>query len=64
MVAVPDLYHRHGRLIGFEPAEREADPTLVDRLWELLASLTDEGIQADLDATLDALRIGPPSASA
>ena len=57
-VAVPDLYHRHGRLIGFEPAERAADPTLVDHLWRLLASLTDEGIQADLDATLDALRIG------
>jgi carboxymethylenebutenolidase len=54
-VAVPDLYHRHGRLIGFEPAEREADPTLVDRLWELLRSLTDDGIQADLDATLAVL---------
>ena len=59
VVAVPDLYHRHGRLIGYEPHEREADPTLVDRLWELLASLTDEGIQADLDATLAALEIGP-----
>ena len=58
-VAVPDLYHRHGRLIGYEPHEREADPTLVDRLWELLASLTDEGIQADLDATLATLEIAP-----
>ena len=28
-VAVPDLYHRHGRLI-YESHEREADPTLVD----------------------------------
>lgn len=58
-VAVPDLYHRHGRLVGFEPHEREADPTLVDRLWEMLASLTDDGIQADLDATLDRLDVGP-----
>lgn len=58
-VAVPDLYHRHGRLIGFEPHEREADPTLVDRLWEMLESLTDDGVQADLDATLDALDIAP-----
>ncbi len=58
-VAVPDLYHRHGRLIGYEPHEREADPTLVDRLWELLASLTDEGIQADLDATLATLGVAP-----
>ena len=58
-VAVPDLYHRHGRMIGFEPEERAADPALVDRLWELLASLTDAGIQSDLDATLAALRIDP-----
>jgi carboxymethylenebutenolidase len=58
-VAVPDLYHRHGRLIGFEPHERAADPTLVDRLWELLRSLTDEGIQADLDVTLETLAIAP-----
>lgn len=58
-VAVPDLYHRHGRLIGFEPHEREADPAIVDRLWVMLRSLTDEGIQADLDATLETLEIGP-----
>ena len=58
-VAVPDLYHRHGRLIGFEPHERAADPTLVDRLWEMLASLTDDGIQTDLDATIEALEIAP-----
>jgi carboxymethylenebutenolidase len=58
-LAVPDLYHRHGRLIGFEPDGREADPTLVDRLWELLRSLSDEGVQADLDATLAAVGLGP-----
>jgi len=58
-VAVPDLYHRHGRLIGFELHEREADPTIVDRLRELLASLTDEGIQADLDVTLGSLAVEP-----
>jgi carboxymethylenebutenolidase len=54
-VVVPDLYHRHGRMIGFEQSEREADPTLVDRLWALLRSLTDDGVQADLDATLAAV---------
>jgi carboxymethylenebutenolidase len=58
-VAVPDLYHRHGRMIGFEPHEREADPTLVDRLWALLGSLTDDGIQADLDATIETLNVAP-----
>jgi carboxymethylenebutenolidase len=58
-VIVPDLYHRHGRLIGYELHEREADPTLVDRLWELLGSLTDDGIQSDLDATLGPLKLSP-----
>ena len=51
-VLVPDLYHRHGRMLGWELHEREADPTIVDRLWELLGTLTDAGIQADLDDTL------------
>lgn len=51
----PDLYHRHGRMLGWEPHEREADPTLVDRLWDMLNSLTDDGVQADLDATLSQL---------
>lgn len=52
-VVVPDLYHRHGRLLGWELHEREADPSIVERLWELLATLTDDGIQTDLDAALD-----------
>lgn len=56
-VAVPDLYHREGRMIGYEPDEREADPSLVDHMRELLASVTDEGIQADLDVTLETLGI-------
>lgn len=53
-VVVPDLYHRHGRMIGYELHEREADPTLVDHLWELLHSLDDQQIQDDLDATIAA----------
>ena len=58
-VVVPDLYHRAGRLIGYEPHERVADPTIIDRLWKLVRGLTDDGIQADLDATLDAIELGP-----
>lgn len=54
-VFVPDLYHRHGRMLGWEQHEREADPSLVDRLWAMLGTLTDAGIQADLDATLAAI---------
>jgi len=54
-VVVPDLYHRHGRLIGFTPEQTRADPTLVGRIWEMIRSLSDDGIQSDLDATLGAL---------
>lgn len=54
-VLVPDLYHRHGRMLGWELHEREADPSILDRLWEMLRSLTDAGVQADLDATVSAL---------
>ena len=57
-VIIPDLYHRHGRMIGYELHEREADPTLVDKLWSMLDTLDDEDIQADLDATLDATGFG------
>ncbi|MBA3745551.1 dienelactone hydrolase family protein [Sporichthya sp.] len=54
-VIVPDLFHRQGRLIGFEPAERAADPSLTDKLWEMIRSLTDDGIQADGHAALTAV---------
>jgi len=54
-VATPDLYHRRGRLIGFEPAQVAAKPELRDELWGHLQSLTDEGIQHDLDVALAAL---------
>src|SRR5918995_2369177 len=37
-VAVPDVYRGHGRLVGFEHHAREVDPTLVDRLGEMLES--------------------------
>jgi carboxymethylenebutenolidase len=56
-VAVPDLYHRHGRLLGWELHERQQDPSIAERLWDLLRSLTDAGIQADLDAVLNAVDV-------
>ncbi|MGH1493708.1 MAG: dienelactone hydrolase family protein [Acidimicrobiales bacterium] len=57
-VIVPDLYHRQGRLLGWELHERQADPSIVDRIWALLESLTDAGIQADIDAALEAVGVG------
>jgi carboxymethylenebutenolidase len=53
-VVIPDLYHRHGRMIGYEPAERAADPSLTDQMMALVRSLTDDGIQSDMDAGLAA----------
>jgi len=59
LVVVPDLYHRHGRLIGFTPEQTRADRSLVDRIWEMIRSLSDDGIQSDFDATLRALPVVP-----
>lgn len=61
-VLIPDLYHRHGSMIGYELQEREADPSLVEHLWEMLSSLTDDGIQADMDTTLRHFAIPPTEA--
>ena len=54
-VILPDLYHRHGRMIGYGPTEMAADPGAPERLSGLMASLTDDGIQNDLDAALEAV---------
>ncbi len=62
-VILPDLYHRHGRMIGYGPAEMAADPGAPERLSVLMASLTDEGIQNDLDAALDAVAADRPTGS-
>jgi len=48
-VVVPDLYHRHARLFGVTPAQRDADPSLVGRMRELMGTLDDGEIQQDMD---------------
>ncbi len=53
---VPDLYHREERLFNVTPAKREADPSLVDRLRELMGTLTDDHIQQDMDDAMAAVR--------
>ena len=62
-VVLPDLYHRHGRMIGYGPAELAASPGAQDQLTSLMTSLTDEGIQNDLDAALDAVAADRPAGS-
>lgn len=52
VVITPDLYHRQGRLLGIEPEQRAADPSLSQTMWGWLSSLTDEGIQHDFDRAL------------
>ena len=49
-VVMPDLYHRHGRMLGWEASEA-TDETRA-KAWEMLRSLTDDGIQRDLDDAL------------
>ena len=62
-VILPDLYHRHGRMIGYGPAEAAADPGAQDHMMTLLRSLTDDGIQNDLDAALEAVAADRPAGS-
>ena len=62
-VIIPDLYHRHGRMIGYSHDQANADPEAHPRLNQLMASLTDDGIQNDLDAALDALAAERPAGS-
>ena len=62
-VVLPDLYHRHGRMIGYGPDELAADPAAGRHLSVLMASLTDEGIQDDLDAALGAVAADRPARS-
>ncbi len=54
-VVMPDLYHRHGRMIGFMPDEATEETRA--QTWMMLESLTDAGIQSDLDATLAAIGV-------
>lgn len=54
-VAIPDLWHRHGRLIGYEPADIAADPSRRAHIGEMLGTLTDAGTTMDREAALAAL---------
>jgi carboxymethylenebutenolidase len=46
-------------MVGFGPEEMAADPEAGTKIMTMLTSLTDDGIQHDLDVTLEAL--GTPS---
>lgn len=56
-VVMPDLYHRHGRMLGWESADA-TDETRA-KVMEMLYSLTDDGIQSDLDDALAVIDLEP-----
>jgi carboxymethylenebutenolidase len=53
-VITPDLHHRHGRLLHFEPKDFAADPDARPTVMGWIASMTDAQIQHDLDDALAA----------
>ncbi len=57
-VITPDLHHRHGRLLGYEPKDRVADPSVGDVIMGWIASMTDDQIQHDFDRALAACGVG------
>ena len=57
-VVVPDLHHRHGRLLHFEPKDVASDPDARPTIMGWIASMTDDAIQHDLDAALAATGVG------
>ncbi len=54
-VAIPDLWHRHGRLIGYEVADVVADPSRRQHVMEMLATFDDVAIDMDVDAAISAI---------
>jgi carboxymethylenebutenolidase len=46
-VVTPDLHHRHGRLLHFEPKDFAADPDARPAVMSWIASMTDDQIQHD-----------------
>lgn len=54
--AIPDLWHRHGRMIGFDPVDDpEANQANRMKIMEMLGTLDDAQVQMDRDAALAAL---------
>jgi carboxymethylenebutenolidase len=56
-VVMPDLYHRHGRMLGWESSDA-TDETRA-QVMKMLHSLTDDNIQSDLDDALAVIDLNP-----
>ncbi len=53
-VITPDLHHRHGRLLFFEPSDMATNPDARPTIGNWIASMTDNQIQHDADQALAA----------
>ncbi|MGI9606953.1 MAG: dienelactone hydrolase family protein [Acidimicrobiales bacterium] len=58
-VITPDLHHRHGRLLFFEPADVANNPEARPTIWGWIGSMTDDQIQHDGDRALAAAGVDP-----
>ncbi len=57
-VITPDLHHRHGRLLHFEPQDLANDPDARPTIGKWIASMTDDRIQHDGQRALAAAGVG------
>ncbi len=53
-VITPDLHHRHGRLLHYEPHDMAADPDARPTIFGWIGSMTDDQIQHDGQCALAA----------
>jgi len=53
-VITPDLHHRHGRLLSYEPKTMAGDPEARPTMMNWIASMTDDQIQYDAEQALSA----------
>ncbi len=60
-VVTPDLHHRHGRLLHFEPGDVAADPSRGQTIRGWIASMTDDQIQHDANCALIAAGVDDES---
>jgi len=56
-VITPDLHHRHGRLLHFEPNDVANNPDARPTIVGWIASMTDDQIQSDFQAALAACEV-------
>ncbi|MEM7092671.1 MAG: dienelactone hydrolase family protein [Actinomycetota bacterium] len=53
-VVTPDLHHRQGRLLYFEPQDMAENPDAGPTMWGWIGAMTDDQIQSDMDDALAA----------